>query len=372
MDSAWWINSVIYELYVDRFAGNFAGLTDKLDYFTYLGINTIWLLPHYPSPLVDDGYDISDYRGIRPDLGSMDDFDRFIAAARSKGLKVIIDLVLNHTSDAHPWFVESRSSRDNPRRDWYLWSDNQNRFSGAFVHFADQKGSNWIYNEPTGDYYYASFYPQQPDLNWDNPDVRQAMFDVADYWLDKGVSGFRLDAVARLVKRDGTNCYALPETHEILKRLRAHVDAKYPGTVLLAETGGWPGEARTFFGSGDECHLVLNFPLAVELLSAVTTRDLSRVNAVWDQSGGIPDTCRWGVFLTNHDSVDLFFLSNEDQKRQLSAAGNPNFCLTAALSMPSLPKRSVSIPLLIKLIFSALKPRSTKCSWTAAEFTTIA
>ena len=319
----WWTKAIIYELYVDKFAGNFSGLTAKLDYFNSLGVNTLWLLPHYPTPGIDGGYDISDYTAIRPDLGTMADFSEFIKASHAKNLRVIIDLVLNHTSSEHPWFAESRSSKDNPKRHWYLWSDNQDGFSQAFIHFEHLKAKNWIKNEVTGDYYYATFYPQQPDLNWDNPEVFTAMMEVVDFWLDKGVDGFRLDAVARLIKREGTNCFALPESHQILKRIRQHIDSKYPGIVLMAESGGWIHEAKPFFGDGDECQLVIHFPLAVELLSTIYTRDLSRVHDLWNQSQGIPENSRWAVFLTSHDSVDLFFLSNDWQKQQLIQAVDP-------------------------------------------------
>jgi maltose alpha-D-glucosyltransferase/alpha-amylase len=322
-DAQWWTKAVIYELYVDKFAGNFTGLTEKLDYFTYLGVNTLWILPHYPSPGIDGGYDISDYRNVGSNLGTLDDFDRFLQSAHQRGLKVIIDLVLNHTSVDHSWFREARASKDNPKRDWYMWSDNQDKFSQAFVHFSDIKGKNWIYNEPTGDFYYATFYREQPDLNWDNPEVMAAMLEVIDFWLGKGVDGFRLDAVSRLVKREDTNCFALPETHDILKKIRAHIDSKFSGVVLIAETGGWPDEAKTFFGSGDECQMVINFPLAVKLLSGIRSRDLTGVGKVWEWCGDIPAACRWAVFLTNHDSVDVFFLGSDEDKQELIKRTDP-------------------------------------------------
>jgi maltose alpha-D-glucosyltransferase / alpha-amylase len=320
---AWWTKAVIYELYVDKFANDFTGLTSKLDYFTDLGVDTLWILPHYPSPLVDDGYDISDFTGVRQELGTPEDFDHFIKEAHIRGLKVIIDLVLNHTSSEHSWFKESASSRDNPKRNWYLWNDNQDLYSQAFIHFSDIKKSNWIFNKPTGDYYYATFYPQQPDLNWDNPEVVSAMLGVMDFWLDKGIDGFRLDAISRLIKRDGTNCFALPENHLVLIKIRSHLDSKFPGTVLMAEAGGWPEEARPFFGEGDECQMVIHFPLAVRLLSAIGNRNLSAVKDIWQMSGGLPGDCRWAVFLTNHDSVDLFFLG-EEEKRKLREKVDPH------------------------------------------------
>ncbi len=321
----WFEKAIIYELYVDKFAGNFSALTSKLDYFKNLGVNTLWLLPHYPSPLIDGGYDISDYQNIRPTLGTLSDFDQFVATAHTDGLKIIIDMVLNHTSDQYSWFKEARSSKNNPKRNWYLWSDNRDRFPQAFVHFADhpeKNGKNWIFNQATGDYYYATFYPGQPDLNWDNPEVKNALQSVMDFWLDRGVDGFRLDAVSRLVKRDGTYCFGLPETHQILKDLRRHIDQKYPGTVLLAEAGGWPDEARAFFGEGGECQLVMHFPLAVKMLSAIASKNTAGVSDMWRWTGQAPAGCSWTVFLTNHDSVDLFFLSDSRERQQLIDQGN--------------------------------------------------
>jgi maltose alpha-D-glucosyltransferase / alpha-amylase len=318
----WWKESVIYELYVDKFANNFKGLTANLDYFTFLGINTLWLLPHYPSPMVDGGYDVSDYTSVRSDLGDMKDFDNFIGEAHDKNIRVIVDFVLNHTSIEHPWFIDAASSRNSTKRDWYLWSENANKHSQAFVHFPEVKnGSNWIKNKTTGDFYYATFYPEQPDLNWDNEQVYEAMLDAARFWLDRGVDGFRLDAVSRLVKRENTNCFALPETHNILKRMRSDLQIDYPQAVFIAESGGWTWEAKGFFGDGDECQIVINFPLASHLLAAISDGDMSGVEQVWDDSKGIGDESRWGIFLTNHDSVDLFFLNNDDKKNKLTLDG---------------------------------------------------
>ena len=301
----WHHKAIIYELYVDKFAGNFQGLISRLPYLKDLEINTLWLLPHYPSPMVDGGYDISDYYSIRSDLGNMDEFETFLGKAHEMGLKVILDLVLNHTSIEHPWFKEHKY--------WYIRSHNIDQYSQAFVHFSKLKnGKNWIPDPENGDYYYASFYPTQADLNWDNPEVEAEMFKVADFWLDKGVDGFRLDAVSRLIKREHTSCFALPETHEILKRLRAHIDLKYQKRILIAETGGWPEEARPFFSS---CHIVLHFPLAMRLLTGIPYKETSKFSQVLNWSGQIPDSCRWGAFLTNHDSVDVFFLNDDGEKR---------------------------------------------------------
>ena len=316
----WWVNAIIYEVYVDKFARDFNGLTEKLDYLEFLGINTLWILPHYPSPMIDAGYDVSDYLSIRSDLGSMNDFERFVDKAHKRNIKIIVDLVLNHTSNKHSWFLEARSNKFNPKRDWYIWSSDTTQYSQAFVHFSNVKESNWVENKDTNDFYYASFYPQQPDLNWDNLEVYEAMLDIMKFWLEKGIDGFRLDAVSRLIKREGTNCFALPEVHVILKRLRADVSRKFPGTVFLAESGGWIHEAKSFFGEGDECQLVINFPMASNLLSSISDFDLSKTHKVWDESQGIGETNRWGLFLTNHDSVDTFFL-DDFQKEKLTKGG---------------------------------------------------
>jgi len=319
---AWWKKAIIYELYVDKWAGNFGGLTERLDYFNWLGVNTLWILPHYPSPMVDGGYDIADYRGVRADLGTLEDFGKFVQAAHQRNLKVIVDMVLNHTSDQHPWFQQARSNRENPKRSWYLWGEDENRYWEANVAFPDIKPKNWVPNLQTNDFYYATFYPQQPDLNWDNPEVAAEMTDTMKWWLKMGVDGFRLDAIGRLVKRDNTNSFSLPETHDILKRLRAEIEREYPKAVLLAESGGWPHEAKQFFGAGDECQMAMNFQLATAMVQQTVTGKGDLINQVWQQSAGIPDDCAWGVFLTNHDSVDLWFLS-QSEASEIAAKVDP-------------------------------------------------
>ncbi len=247
-DPFWWKDAKIYELYVDKFAVDFKGLSGKIGYFTRLGINTLHILPHYPSPMADDGYDISDYRDVRADLGTMEDFRAFIVAAHESGIRVITDFVLNHVSVEHPWFVEARSSKDNPKRGWFLWSDTGREYKDAWNAFPDIKDDNWIPNPATGDAYYATFYPDQPDLNWTNPEVEQTMIATMDFWADIGVDGFRLDAASVLIKKEGTRCRDLPETHAIIKRIRAHLDAKYPrGVIMLAEAHN-----KEYFGDGDE------------------------------------------------------------------------------------------------------------------------
>jgi maltose alpha-D-glucosyltransferase / alpha-amylase len=317
LGDAWWQKAIIYEVYVDKFAGNFAGMIQKLDYLSDLGINTIWLLPHYPSPMIDGGYDVADYYGVRPDLGTLGDFENFVREAHNRNLKVITDLVLNHTSNTNFWFKE--------KRDWYMWSSDPTKFSQAFVHFGDVKNNcNWIKNEETGDYYYATFYPEQPDLNWDNPEVLAEMLNVMDFWIAKGVDGFRLDAISRLVKRENTNCYALPETHQIIKNIRSHIDSVSPDIVLLAEAGGWPNEAHTFFGVSDECQLVMHFPLAIKMLSTVRNHNLEPLSEMWSWTPPAPNNCAWAVFLTNHDSNDIFFLGSDEDKKEILNRVDPN------------------------------------------------
>ena len=310
----WWKKAVIYELYVDKFAGDFRGLTGRLDYFTWLGVNTLWILPHYPSPMIDGGYDITDYLGVRPDLGTMGDFDNFLAAAHGRGLKVMIDMVLNHTSDKHPWFRQ--------KKDWYLWSKTPDKFAGADNPFPYVKEKNWVWDGRVGEYYYATFYPEQPDLNWDNPEVFDQMMKVMGFWLSRGVDGLRLDAIARLVKREGTDCWGLPETHGILKKIRGHIEGRYKNVALMAETGGLPEEAAVFFGQGDECQMVLNFQLAAKMLLAIKRGDKRVVEEVWEGVGKIPQECEWAVFLTSHDTVSLFLLPDKE-KNELIAAVDP-------------------------------------------------
>jgi len=312
---AWWKHAKIYELYVDKFASDFRGLTARLDYFNHLGINTLHILPHYPSPMVDDGYDISDYRGVRDELGTLEDFSAFVAEAKTRGIRVIIDLALNHVSDQHPWFLEARASKSNSKRDFFKWSETGRELKNAINAFPDFKSSNWIRNEATGDYYYATFYPQQPDLNWDNPEVLAEMLKIVDFWVGRGVAGFRLDAVPYLVEREDAASKGLPKTHRIIKIIREHLDKKYAGSVcLLAEVGDDTEVAKTYFGDGDECHLVYHFSLMRQMLVALMRRDSSAVNALVQKSSfSIPDGCQWATFLRNHDEISLGELSGQER-----------------------------------------------------------
>lgn len=310
----WWKDAKFYELYVDKFAGDFAGLAARLGYLEKLGVTALHILPHYPSPMVDQGYDISDYRGVRPELGTLEDFKACIDAAHEKGIRVITDFVLNHVSDRHPWFVEARSSKDNPKRDWFLWSGTGSEFALARNPFPEFKARNWIPNVATDDCYYATFYAEQPDLNWDNPEVVDAMLAAMDFWADMGVDGFRLDAACYLIKREGTACAGLPETHQAIKRIRAHLDEKYPrGIALLAEAAQSVEEIKEYFGNGDECHLAYHFPLMTYFWAALKDRNPDLVRDMIAQSLDIPGNCQWAVFLRNHDEIELKTLPIEDQ-----------------------------------------------------------
>lgn len=312
--TGWWQGARIYELYIDKFAGDIRGLIARLDYFAELGIDALHILPHYPSPMVDDGYDVSMYRGVRPELGTLDDFRTLLAETEARGIKVIIDFPINHVSSEHPWFQEARASTDNPKRDYFLWSDSGKEFADALNPFVDMKPSNWVWNSATEDYYYATFYPQQPDLNWDNPHVYEAMLGHMEFWADLGVDGFRLDAIGYLIKRDGTLCRGLPETHDLIKRIRARLDDRYGGrVVLIAEMHQPLPEMLPYFGAGDECHLVYDFPMAEQLFLALVRGDDAPVRALLERSKDIPPGCAWLFFLRNHDDLSLITLAAHDR-----------------------------------------------------------
>lgn len=314
----WWKEANIYELYVDKFAGDFKGLEARLDYFVMLGVNCLHILPHYPSPMVDDGYDVTDYRGVRPELGTLEDMKSCIDAARVRGVRIILDFVLNHVSTQHPWFVEAQGSRNNPKRNFFLWSDTGHEFPFATNAFPNFKPSNWVPNPQTGDYYFSTFYPEQADLNWDNLEVVDAMIANMDFWADMGVSGFRLDAAPYLIKREGTTSRGLPETHQVLKKMRAHLDEKYPGVILLAEAHLAVSETKTYFGNGDECQMAYNFSLMESLWLTLQYDDRSYVDAMTKETSGIPENCVWAVFLRNHDEISLATLSPELRDRLVS------------------------------------------------------
>ncbi|MEI9949036.1 MAG: maltose alpha-D-glucosyltransferase [Pseudomonadota bacterium] len=320
-DPEWYKDAIIYELHVRAFAdsngdgiGDFAGLVERLDYLADLGVTALWLLPFYPSPLKDGGYDISDYMGVHPDYGSLDDFKRFLAAAHARGMRVITELVINHTSSDHAWFQRARSSPvGSPERDLYVWSDRSDKYAEARVIFQDFELSNWTWDPIAKAYYWHRFYSHQPDLNFDNPEVHQAIFHVLDYWLGLGVDGVRLDAVPYLYEREGTNCENLPETHEFLRKLRAHVDAKFNSRMLLAEANQWPIDAAAYFGNGDECQMNFHFPLMPRLFMALHSEDAFPIVDILAQTPPIPESCQWATFLRNHDELTLEMVTDEDR-----------------------------------------------------------
>ena len=308
----WYKDSIIYQLHVRTFydsngdgIGDFRGLQQRLDYLKDLGVNTIWLLPFYPSPLRDDGYDIADYCSVHSSYGVLEDFKSCLAAAHERGIRVIIELVLNHTSDQHPWFQEARSSRDNPKRDWYVWSDTDDRYRNARIIFLDTELSNWAWDPISKSYYWHRFFSHQPDLNFDNPGVREALWQVMKFWLETGVDGFRLDAVPYLVEREGTSCENLPETHEILRGLRRRLDEEFPGKMLLAEANQWPADVCAYFGQGDEFHMAFHFPLMPRMFMALKLEDRKPIIEILQRTPQIPDACQWCIFLRNHDELTL-------------------------------------------------------------------
>ncbi len=317
----WHKEAVIYQLHLRAFCdanddgiGDFRGLTTKLDYLQELGVNALWLLPFYPSPLRDDGYDIADYYGIHPMYGTLHDFRTFLREAHDRGLRVITELVLNHTSDEHPWFKRARNAKPGSRwRDWYVWSDTPDRYNDARIIFRDFEPSNWTWDPVAKAYFWHRFYRHQPDLNYDNPEVRQAMLQVMDHWFGMGVDGMRLDAVPYLVEREGTNCENLPETHGFLKELRAHVDARFQGRMLLAEANQWPEDAVSYFGAGDECHAAFHFPLMPRLFIAVQMEDRFPIVDTLAQTPPIPENCQWMLFLRNHDELTLEMVTEEER-----------------------------------------------------------
>jgi maltose alpha-D-glucosyltransferase/alpha-amylase len=311
-DALWYKDAIIYQLHVRTFCdsngdgiGDFPGLIQKLDYLQELGVNTLWLLPFFPSPLRDDGYDISDYTAVHPNYGVLQDFKAFLTAAHDRGMRVVIELVLNHTSDQHSWFQESRSSRENPKRDWYVWSETDNHYQGVRIIFVDTEMSNWAWDPLSKSYYWHRFFSHQPDLNYDNPAVFEAMWTVMKFWLEMGVDGFRLDAVPYLVEREGTSCENLPETHAIIREFRKRVDREYPGKMLLAEANQWPSDVCLYFGDANEFHMAFHFPLMPRMFMSVQLEDRKPIVEILEQTPQIPDSCQWCLFLRNHDELTL-------------------------------------------------------------------
>jgi maltose alpha-D-glucosyltransferase/alpha-amylase len=317
----WYMNAIFYEVHIRAYCdsnndgiGDIPGLISKLDYIKNLGIDCIWILPIYPSPLRDDGYDIADYYGVHSDYGTIKEFKNLVDEAHLRGLKIIADLVLNHTSDQHYWFQRSRSDPDSKFRNFYVWSDSDEKYSDARIIFLDTETSNWTYDEEAKQYYWHRFYASQPDLNYDNPEVISEMKKVMDFWLDLGIDGFRADAVPYLIEREGTNCENLPETHAILKNFRAYLDANYEDKVLLAEANQWPEDVRPYFGDGDEFHMGFHFPVMPRIYMAIRKGDASPIHWIMDKTPDIPNNTQWCTFLRNHDELTLEMVTEEERQ----------------------------------------------------------
>jgi maltose alpha-D-glucosyltransferase/alpha-amylase len=311
-DRLWYKNAVLYQVYIRAFFdsnadghGDIHGLTEKLDYLKDLGVDCLWLMPFYPSPLKDDGYDIADFCSVHPDYGSLDDFKSLLDAAHARGIRIITDLVLNHTSDQHPWFQAARMDRHSPYRDYYVWSDTPDKYGEARIIFLDTEKSNWTWDETAGQYFWHRFYSSQPDLNYESPAVRREITQVIRFWLDLGVDGFRVDAVPYLFERENTNCENLPETHTYLKELRTFIDAQYPGRILLCEANQWPADLRAYMGEGDEFQMAFHFPIMPRIFMALGRHERAPLEWVIENTPPIPANCQWCIFLRNHDELTL-------------------------------------------------------------------
>src|SRR6059058_1387485 len=363
-DPLWYKDAIFYEVHVRAFydsdgdgIGDFRGLAEKLDYLRDLGVTTIWILPFYPSPLKDDGYDISSYTNVHPAYGTLSDFKMFLREAHRRGLRVVTELVLNHTSDQHPWFQRARRAPPgNHWRDFYVWSNTPEKYKEARIIFKDFEGSNWAWDPVANAYYWHRFYSHQPDLNWDNHEVKRAMFNVVDFWLDLGVDGLRLDAVPYLIEREGTSGENLPETHQILKELRAHIDERYENRMLLAEANQWPEDASAYFGKGDECHMAFHFPLMPRLFMSIRMEDRFPVLDILGQTPPIPETCQWAVFLRNHDELTLEMVTDEERDYMYRMyAGDPQARINLGIRRrlaPLLGADRKTIELMNGLLFS--------------------
>jgi maltose alpha-D-glucosyltransferase/alpha-amylase len=363
-DPLWYKDAIIYELHVKAFAdsnndgvGDFGGLLQKLDYLQDLGVTCIWLLPFFPSPLKDDGYDISDYLDVHPSYGTMDDFQAFLNAAHDRGLQVLIELVINHTSDQHPWFQAARlAPPGSPERDFYVWSDTPEKYKDARIIFTDTEKSNWTWDPVAQAYYWHRFFSHQPDLNYDNPRVMEEVLKVLRFWLDMGVDAIRLDAIPYLVERDGTNCENLPETHAAIKRVRAEIDAHYGNRMILAEANQWPSDVRPYFGDGDECHMTFHFPLMPRIYMALRQEDRLPITDIMAQTPDIPETCQWALFLRNHDELTLEMVTNDERDYMyLAYSADPRMRINLGIRRrlaPLVDNNRRRIELLNSLLFS--------------------
>jgi maltose alpha-D-glucosyltransferase/alpha-amylase len=363
-DGLWYKDALIYEVHVRAFydsdgdgVGDFRGLTQKLPYLEDLGVTCLWLLPFYPSPLRDDGYDIADYTSINPMYGTLDDFKRFVDEAHRRHIRVLTELVINHTSDQHPWFQRARHApKGSPERNYYVWSDTDEAYAGTRIIFIDTEKSNWTFDPVAGQYYWHRFFSHQPDLNLDNPDVLEAVIDVMRFWLDMGVDALRLDAIPYLIEREGTINENLPETHAVLKQIRREVDAQYQGRVLLAEANQWPSDVRAYFGGGDECHMAFHFPLMPRMFMGVRQEDRHPIVEIMNQTPEIPPTCQWAIFLRNHDELTLEMVTDEERDYMYAQyAADPQMRLNLGIRRRLAPLMEDSrrrIELMNSLLFS--------------------
>jgi maltose alpha-D-glucosyltransferase/alpha-amylase len=363
-DPLWFKDAIIYELHVKAFAdanndgiGDFQGLLGKLDYLQELGVTCIWLLPFFSSPLRDDGYDISDYLTVHPSYGTLEDFQTFLAAAHERGLQVMIELVVNHTSDQHAWFQRARlAPPGSPERDYYVWSDTDEKYKDARIIFTDTEKSNWTWDPVAKSYYWHRFFSHQPDLNYDNPLVMQEVLNIMRFWLDMGVDALRIDAIPYLVERDGTSYENLPETHAVMKKIRAAIDANYEGRVILAEANQWPADVRPYFGDGDECHMAFHFPLMPRMYMALRQEDRLPITEIMGQTPAIPDNCQWGLFLRNHDELTLEMVSEEERDYMyLAYSADPRMRINIGIRRrlaPLLDNNRRRIELLNSILFS--------------------
>jgi maltose alpha-D-glucosyltransferase / alpha-amylase len=363
-DPLWYKDAIIYETHVKAFydkngdgIGDLPGLLEKLDYLQELGITCLWLLPFYPSPLRDDGYDIADYRNIHQAYGTVEEFRRLVDAAHERDIAVLVELVVNHTSDQHPWFQRARrAAPGEPERDFYVWSATDQKFEKARIIFTDTEKSNWTWDAEAKAYYWHRFFSHQPDLNFDNPRVLEQMLQVLEHWAEMGVDGFRLDAVPYLVERDGTSCENLPETHEVIRKIRARLDARYPGRMLLAEANQWPRDVRPYFGNGDECHMAFHFPLMPRIFMALRLEDTQPIREIIAETPPIPNSCQWALFLRNHDELTLEMVSADERDYMyLAYSREPRARLNVGIRRrlaPLLQNSRRRIELLHSLLFS--------------------
>ncbi len=363
-DPLWYKDAVIYELHVKAFfdgnndgIGDFSGLVQKLDYLQELGVTCLWLLPFFPSPLRDDGYDISDYTSIHPSYGTLDDFRKFLQAAHDREMQVMVELVVNHTSDQHPWFQAARAApTGSPERDFYVWSDTDQKYKDARIIFTDTEKSNWTWDAVAKAYYWHRFFSHQPDLNYDNPVVLQEVLKVMHFWLDMGVDGLRLDAIPYLVEREDTNCENLPETHVLLKAIRASMDEAFENRMILAEANQWPSDVRAYFGDGDECNMAFHFPLMPRIFMALRLEDRLPIVEIMGQTPDIPASCQWGLFLRNHDELTLEMVNDEERDYMyLAYSTDPRMRINVGIRRrlaPLMDNNSRRIELLNSLLLS--------------------